>query len=85
MGKYEINGIELFGGCGGLALGLEKAGVKSKAIVEFNKTACETLRVNRPEWNVIEGDIHDISFKKYNGDEIWIQNRKRKNTKRSCR
>jgi len=59
--------IELFAGAGGLALGFEQAGFKHIMLNEFDKTACNTLRQNRPKWNVIEGDIRDISFKEYFG------------------
>ncbi len=53
--------IELFAGAGGLALGLEKAGFDSVGLIEFDKDAADTLRVNRPEWNVICDDIANIS------------------------
>jgi DNA (cytosine-5)-methyltransferase 1 len=59
--------IELFAGAGGLALGLEKAGLEAVLLSEINKNACETLRKNRPSWNVIEGDVAEIDFKLYNG------------------
>lgn len=71
--EYNVNpsrdftSIELFAGGGGLALGMEKAGFKHVLLNEFDKSACETLRKNRPDWNIIEGDIHDISFKEYEG------------------
>lgn len=55
--------IELFAGAGGLALGLEKAGFEEIGLVEFDKMACETLRINRPQWNVIEEDIVEVSKK----------------------
>ena len=61
----KITGIELFGGGGGLALGLEKAGINTVAIVELDRSACKTLRRNRPFWNVIENDIYAVDFKKY--------------------
>ncbi len=57
--------IELFAGAGGLAVGMEKAGLKCVALNEIDKWACQTLRDNRPEWNILEGDIKNISFKKY--------------------
>jgi DNA (cytosine-5)-methyltransferase 1 len=57
--KYNV--IELFAGAGGLALGLEKAGFESKAVLEIDKWACATLKKNRPNWNIIEGDITKIS------------------------
>ncbi len=61
----KIRSIELFGGAGGLALGLELAGIENVAVVENNKLACETLRINRPNWNIIENDIHCVDFKGY--------------------
>jgi len=53
--------IELFAGAGGLALGIEKAGFDTIALNEFDADACATLRKNRPNWKVIEGDVADIS------------------------
>ena len=53
--------IELFAGAGGLALGVEKAGFHTIGLVECNKDACDTLRNNRPEWNVICDDIANVS------------------------
>ena len=53
--------IELFAGAGGLALGVEKAGFHTLALVEFNRDACDTLEKNRPGWNVICDDIENIS------------------------
>ncbi len=57
--------IELFAGAGGLALGLEKAGIKCLALNEIDHWASETLRKNRPSWNVIEDDVKNISFSSY--------------------
>lgn len=61
MFKKKYNAVELFAGAGGLALGLEQAGFKTKGLVELDKWAAETLRTNRPEWNVIEGDVVKIA------------------------
>lgn len=58
-GKFKT--IELFAGAGGLALGLEKAGFSSLGLVELDKDASNTLKVNRPNWNVINDDIANIS------------------------
>lgn len=52
--------VELFAGAGGLALGLEKAGFRTQATVEIDKWAAQTLRKNRPYWNVIEDDIDNV-------------------------
>ncbi|MEL4887731.1 DNA (cytosine-5-)-methyltransferase [Pectobacterium betavasculorum] len=57
--------LELFAGAGGMALGLEKAGLKSILLNEIDPHACKTLRKNRPEWNVIEGDVSKIDFTSY--------------------
>lgn len=57
--------LELFAGAGGLAIGLEKAGLKCVALNEIDKWACQTLRDNRPEWDVLEGDIKDMDFREY--------------------
>lgn len=55
--------IELFAGAGGLALGLEKAGFEEIGLIEIDKNACATLRLNRPKWNVIEEDVVEFSRK----------------------
>ncbi len=61
--QYSV--LELFAGAGGLAVGLEKAGLKCVALNEIDKWACQTLRTNRPNWNVFEGDIKDFDFSEY--------------------
>ena len=61
--EYKV--LELFAGAGGLAVGLEKAGLKCVALNEIDKHACETLRKNRPNWNVLEGDIKNFDFSNY--------------------
>lgn len=57
-----IQGVEIFSGAGGLAKGLELAGVRHQAFVEWNKQACSTLRVNFEESKVFEGDIRNYNF-----------------------
>jgi len=63
--KQKYKAIELFAGAGGLAIGLENAGINSVLLNEVDKHACSTLRYNRPKWNVAEGDISGVDFKKY--------------------
>lgn len=59
--------LELFAGAGGLAIGMEQAGLKCVALNEIDHWAAETLRINRPHWNVIEDDIKNVSFKHLKG------------------
>jgi DNA (cytosine-5)-methyltransferase 1 len=66
LNEYKV--LELFAGAGGLAIGLEKAGIKCAALNEIDKWACQTLRENRPHWNVLEGDIKSFNFEKFNGE-----------------
>ncbi len=63
--ENQYNVLELFAGAGGLALGLEKAGLKCAALNEIDKWACQTLKQNRPSWKVYEGDIKNYSFNEF--------------------
>lgn len=65
--KRRYTSIELFAGAGGLALGLEKAGLEHVVLNEFMPEACATLHLNRPAWNVVEGDVSKIDFCEYHG------------------
>ena len=53
--------VELFAGAGGLALGIERAGFDSLGLIEIDKDASDTLKLNRPKWRVINDDIANIS------------------------
>ena len=58
--KFQV--IELFAGAGGLALGLEHAGLKTKLLVEIDKNAAQTLRHNFKNGSVIQDDIANVHF-----------------------
>ncbi|TCN30084.1 DNA (cytosine-5)-methyltransferase 1 [Kribbella orskensis] len=51
--------VEICAGAGGQALGLERAGFDHALAVELDPTAAETLKLNRPEWEVRVGDVAD--------------------------
>lgn len=53
--------IELCAGAGGQALGLEQAGFEHVALVEVDSWCKQTLRLNRPLWNTVDGLQSDIS------------------------
>lgn len=65
IAEHDYKVLELFAGAGGLAIGMERAGLKCVALNEIDKHACETLRKNRPNWNVLEGDIKNFNFSGY--------------------
>lgn len=64
----QYKSIELFTGAGGLALGLEQAGFEHVLLNEIDSDACNTLRYNRPNWKVVEGDVSQLDFTLYEED-----------------
>ncbi|WP_324701311.1 DNA cytosine methyltransferase [Micrococcus sp. HOU01] len=62
-----LTSIEVCAGAGGQALGLETAGFKHLACVEYDANACTTLRTNRPQWNTIQMDLNKWSGADYAG------------------
>ena len=62
--------LELCAGAGGQALGLEQAGFEHAGLIELNKHACATLRLNRPTWNVIEADLNTFDGSPYKGVDM---------------
>ncbi len=65
-----LTALEICAGAGGQALGLEQAGFDHAAVVEIEPAACATLRLNRPGWNVIEGDVADLDGREYEGVDL---------------
>ena len=57
----KFKSIELFAGAGGLALGLEQAGLEHIGLIEIDKFAVQTLKTNRPSWNVLCEDIENVA------------------------
>lgn len=53
--EYRV--VEICAGAGGQALGLELAGFEHELAVELDENACATLRHNRPQWKVAQGDV----------------------------
>lgn len=60
----SLKSVELFAGAGGLAMGVSLAGFRSRAVVEWDRWACDTVRQNRErghplvsDWPLYEGDV----------------------------
>jgi DNA (cytosine-5)-methyltransferase 1 len=53
--------ISLFSGIGGLDFGFEEAGFETRVALEFDKFCCNAMRLNRPHWGVMEGDVNHVS------------------------
>lgn len=66
----ELTVLEICAGAGGQSSGLEAAGFGLAAAVELDHSACETLRKNRPQWNVIEGPVEEIDGSNFRGIDV---------------
>jgi DNA (cytosine-5)-methyltransferase 1 len=65
-----LTSLEICAGAGGQAIGLESAGFDHVALVELDRSACQTLRLNRPAWNVIEGDVRKFDGSPFKGIDL---------------
>lgn len=66
----KLTAVELCAGAGGQALGLELAGFEHSALIEIDSHCCNTLRANRPEWNIIEQDLRNFDGTPYKGIDL---------------
>lgn len=65
-----LTSLEICAGAGGQAIGIEQAGFEHLGLVEIESAACDTLRANRPEWNVIQNDLRLFDAKPYKGVDL---------------
>jgi DNA (cytosine-5)-methyltransferase 1 len=65
MEKHKLTSIDLFAGCGGLSLGLEKAGFTPVFVNELNGDALQTYLQNRRDTNPMleDADFHATDVK----------------------
>lgn len=66
----ELSVLEICAGAGGQAAGLERAGFQHTLAVEIEPPAAATLRLNRPDWDVYEGDVRDVDGRKFKGVDL---------------
>lgn len=64
-----MQSIELFAGAGGLAIGIALAGFESRAVIERDRWACDTIRENQKrgypvvaDWPLWEGDVREFDW-----------------------
>lgn len=65
-----LTSFEMCAGAGGQARGLERAGFMHTGLVELDKNCCQTLRMNRPNWEVFEQDLNDFDGRPYKGVDL---------------
>jgi DNA (cytosine-5)-methyltransferase 1 len=68
--QMDFTSLEMCAGAGGQAIGLEWAGFSHSGLIEFDKHACETLRLNRPSWQVHEADLETFDGRPFNGIDL---------------
>ena len=69
-GMNDLSVLDICTGAGGEASGLESAGFTNVTAVEIDARACQTLRQNRPTWEVIEGDVRAIDANHFRGVDL---------------
>lgn len=77
MGNIFMRSVELFSGCGGLALGLARAGFHHDLMVEWNDNAAETVHYNRElglehirAWTLEKADVRDVTWLRFAGTDL---------------
>jgi DNA (cytosine-5)-methyltransferase 1 len=69
----DLTSVELCAGAGGQALGVELAGFNHQALVENDSWCRQTLLLNRPQWNVVDGlqaDLTEFDARPYSGVDL---------------
>lgn len=64
----KFKSIEICAGAGGQAIGLEQAGFEHVLLVELEKEYCESLKRNRPNWNVQCMDVHKFDGRPFRNE-----------------
>lgn len=69
--KTDHSSLEICAGAGGQAIGLEEAGFKHVSLIEIESYACKTLKLNRPQWDVVNNDIREVNGRNYKGIDLF--------------
>jgi len=72
-----MRSVELFTGCGGLALGLARAGFEHISMIEKDAHSVRNLQHNKTlglehiaHWPVLRGDVRDVDWRPYAGADL---------------
>jgi DNA (cytosine-5)-methyltransferase 1 len=72
--EQALASVELFAGAGGLALGLHYSGFEHRAVLEWDRHACETIRGNQSQarldiakWPLFEADVRGFDYSSVRG------------------
>lgn len=71
---YQVQAVELFTGCGGLAYGMSEAKIRHLLMVEWNEHAAKTIHFNSDrnvrhvtDWPFVRSDVRLINWSRYRG------------------
>jgi DNA (cytosine-5)-methyltransferase 1 len=72
-----MDSVELFTGCGGLALGLSRAGFTARRMSEWDKHSVANIEFNRSnglkpfaQWPIREEDVQTVDWSAYSGVDL---------------
>lgn len=72
-----MRSVELFAGCGGLALGMARAGFKHDTVVEYDQDSVNTLEENKHRkiehvrhWGIEQVDAREIEYETLKGIDV---------------
>jgi DNA (cytosine-5)-methyltransferase 1 len=70
-----MRAVELFAGAGGLALGVSQAGFEHLALIELERHACDTIRLNQTRgqllasaWPLHQRDVREFDYGEIRGE-----------------
>jgi len=66
----QLSVLEICAGAGGQSYGLEQAGFAHAAAVEIEPIFADTLRLNRPGWDVVTADVRELSGRRFRGIDL---------------
>ncbi|MET8798655.1 DNA cytosine methyltransferase [Nocardia sp. NPDC004568] len=58
----KLTVVDVCAGAGGLALGLEQAGFEPALLMDSWPAACDSLRLNRPKWQISQTDLREFTL-----------------------